>query len=304
MSQLYRVSIPVEATLQDGVDVTITHKLEHGLVLDNVLSVKVEDSTTYLDFEIVADQRNEAITLALIRAERFVQLTALVYGKGFEVSMAGIRAMLVKPARPSFEIFEEENPVRVVIREELHVSDHLRIIEHISSLDALLPLWKRMDQRSSVTADGLEWFYLGKITSNERMAFLADWIALELLLERTSSNSPKITILQQHVPKKLRDVLKKEIDQVLQKYIEKEEIRKRLLDYLSQALLQSNIDRWISILQEKGVEIDTKDLKSLQKTRGDIVHAHNSHQTIETSLSRLHKLVMDYLNVLLYTEIS
>ncbi len=38
MSQLYRVSIPVEATTQDGVDVTITHKLEHGLVFGKVLS--------------------------------------------------------------------------------------------------------------------------------------------------------------------------------------------------------------------------------------------------------------------------
>jgi hypothetical protein len=171
MSNRYRVSIPVEAAIQDGIDVSITHKLKDGMTLGDMLRVRVEDTITYLEIEVEAEERNEAITSALVMAWRLVQLISLVYNKGFEVGLAGIRAILIAPLEPPVEIREEEGSVHVTFRETLHISDHLRLTEHISTLDPLLPIWKRMNQSANVTADGLEWLYLGKIASNERMTF-------------------------------------------------------------------------------------------------------------------------------------
>jgi hypothetical protein len=48
MSNRYQVSIPIEATVQDGVDASFTHKLEDGLMLGNILRVRIEDDITYL----------------------------------------------------------------------------------------------------------------------------------------------------------------------------------------------------------------------------------------------------------------
>ena len=124
MSCRYRVSIPIEASAQDGVDFSLTHKLEDGLVLGNILRIRVEAATTYLDIEVVAEQRNEAITSALVMAWRLVQLISLVYNKGFEVSLAGIQAIPIEPAEPPFEIREEENGVHLIVREKLYFNDH------------------------------------------------------------------------------------------------------------------------------------------------------------------------------------
>src|SRR5947209_14039125 len=161
MSHRYRVSIPIEASAQDGVDFSITHKLKDGLTLADILRIRVEAATTYLDIEVAAEQRNDAITSALVMAWRLVQLISLVYNKGFEVSLAGIQAVPIEPAEPPFEIREEENGVHLIVREKLYVSDHIRVTEHISSLDPLLPLWDYLNRSDSVVTDGLEWLYLG-----------------------------------------------------------------------------------------------------------------------------------------------
>src|SRR5260370_11053162 len=172
-----------------------------------MLRVRVEDIITYLEIEVEAEVRNEAITSGLVMAWRFVQLISLVYNKGFEVGLAGIRAILIAPLEHPVEIRQEEGRVHVAFRETLHISDHLRITEHISTLDPLLPIWKRMNQGASVTADGLEWFYFGKISSNERMAFLAHWLAFELLVERYTRNEHSTTVLKKSLPQMDNQVL-------------------------------------------------------------------------------------------------
>jgi hypothetical protein len=302
MLQRYRVSIPVEATTQDSVDVSITHKLEDGLVLDNVLRVRVEGQTTYLDFEVIAKHRNAAITNALSMAARVLQLISLVYSKGFEVKLAGIQAMPIEPAEPPFEIHEDENHVRIVLRDTLHVSEHWRITEHISTLEALLPLWELVNQNNSVVADGLEWLYLGKIASNERMAFLAHWLAFELLVERAPGNEHATTVLKEHVPtKKDRSMLKEEMTQVIGKYIQDDVARERLIKYMEQAKLESDIDRWTRILQKNGVNIQPKEVQGLTSTRGSIVHQSDQSKSV-TSLQRLRELVVEYINILLLAE--
>src|SRR6266568_1712832 len=225
MSYRYRVSIPVEAVMQqDGVEFSVSHKLEDGLQLGDILRVRIENAITYLDMEVVAEQRNEAITIALSRSGRVVQLISWVYKKGFEVSLAGIQAIPLTPVEPPFEVREEEDGIHVMLREVLHISDHIRVTEHIPTLDALLPLWEWIEENNTV-ADGLEWLYLGTIASNDRMAFLAYWIALELLLERTPGNERATTILHHSLPEDKRDALLKDIEQVLKKYIEDDTAR-------------------------------------------------------------------------------
>jgi len=42
----FRVSIPIEAIVQDGVDFSVSHKLEDGLTLGDILRVHVEGTIT------------------------------------------------------------------------------------------------------------------------------------------------------------------------------------------------------------------------------------------------------------------
>ena len=302
MSNRYQVSIPVEATVQDGVDASFTHKLEDGLMLGNILRVRIEDDITYLDIEVVAEQRNEAITSGLVIAWRFVQLISLVYNKGFEVSLAGIRAIPMAPAEPPMEIRQEGDHVHIIVRETLHISDHIRATAHISSLDQIMPLWNRVNQSNSVVADGLEWLYLGAITSNDRMAFLAYWLALELLVERTPGNQQATTILKKYVPEQQdRTLLKQEMMQVLKTYINDDYAINRLMEYLEQAKVESDVDRWTRILQKSGLEIQLEEVKELRKKRGAIVHQSEKSKAVALS-SHLREVVTAYLNLLLQTE--
>src|SRR5260370_3621365 len=284
MSSHYQVSIPIEATVQDGVDASFTHKLEDGLMLGNILRVRIEDDITYLDIEVVAEQSNEAITSGLAIAWRLVQLISLVYNKGFEVSLAGIRAIPMAPAEPPIEIRQEGDHVRIIFRETLHISDHIRATAHISSLDQILPLWNRVNQSNSVIADGLEWLYLGAITSNDRMAFLAYWLALELLVERTPGNQQATTILKKYVSEQQdRTLLKQEMMQVLKTYINDDYAINRLMEYLEQAKVESDVDRWTRILQKSGLQIQLEEVKELRNKRGAIVHPSEKSKTVAPS---------------------
>ena len=302
MSHCYRVSIPIEGSAQDGVDFSITHKLEDGLVLGNILRVRVEGTVTYLDIEVVAEQRNDAITSALVMAWRLVQLISLVYNKGFEVSLAGIQAIPIEPAEPPFEIREEENGVHLIVREKSYFSDHIRITEHIPSLDPLLPLWEYLNRSDSVVTDGLEWLYLGNIASNNRMAFLAYWLAFELLIERTRGNEQATTVLKKYVLNQQdRISLKQEMRQVLKKYISDDDAISRLMEYLEQAKVESDIDRWTRILQKSGIDIQLEEIKELRRKRGAIIHQSDRRRTAAPS-PRLRQVVAAYLDLLLRAE--
>lgn len=302
MATHFLVSIPIEATVQDGVDASFTHKLKDGLTLGEILRVRVEEGITYLDIKVAAEQRNGAIASALVIAWQFVQLLSLMNNKGFEISLAGIRAISIVPEEPSVEIRQEGNLTRIIFREILHVSDHIQLTEHISSLDPILPLWERINQGNKVIADSLEWLYLGNIASNDRMAFLASWLALELLIEGTAGNEQTTTILKKYVPEKQeRNSLKEEIRQVLKKYIDQEDVILRLIAYLEQAKLESDIDRWTRILQNRGIDIQLEEVRDLRKMRGAIVHQSERSQTVTPSL-RPREVATAYLKLLLQAE--
>jgi len=298
MLNRYLVSIPIEATVQDGVDTSITHKLEDGLTLSDILRIRVEDSITYVDIEAVAEDRNGAISSALAIAWRFVRLISLINNKGFEVSLAGIRAKQLS-VEPSVEIKKTENGIDFIFREMLTISDHVRIIEHISTLDPLLPLWELVSQSNNVIADGLELLYLGKIASNERIAFLAYWIALELLVEHAPGSEPSITVLQEHVPNKgIRKQLKSEMDQVLKKYIADDTARERLIRSLEFTKNKSDVDRWYKAITKSEVHISIEEIKELREKRGAIIHP-NEGSGMQVIPMRLCEIVTEYLNALL-----
>ncbi len=296
------VSIPIEANVQDGVDFSITHKLEDGLTLGDIFRVRVEGAITYLDIEVDAEQRNNAITSALVMAWRLVQLISLVYNKGFDVSLAGIQAKPIEPSEPPFEIREEEDGVHLIVREKLYISEHIRITEHISSLDPLLSLWDYLNRSESVVTDGLEWLYLGNITSNVRMEYLSYWLAFELLVERTRGNEQATTVLKKYIQNQQdRTSLKQEVRQVLKKYIGDDDAISRLMEYLEQAKVESDVDRWARILQKSGIDIQLEEVKELRKMRGAIIHQ-SDRSRIEAPSPRLRKFVAMYLELLLRTE--
>ena len=88
------------------------------------------------------------------------------------------------------------------------------------------------------------------------------------------------------------------MDQLLKKYIKDDAARERLINYLGQAKLKSDIDRWTSILKQSGIDIQVNDLKGLQHKRGAIVHSRNTNETAPIS-PRLHEIVTAYLKALL-----
>ena len=301
MPNHYLVSIPVEATVQDGVDVSITHKLEDGLILGDILRIRVEDSITYIDIEEVAEDRNRAIGSALAIAWRLVQLISLINNRGFEVSLAGIRAKQL-PVGPSVEVKKTQDGTQIIFSDILSISDHFRITEHISTLEPLLPLWEHVSQSNNVVADGLELLYLGRIASNERIAFLAHWIALELLVEHAPGSEPPITVLQQHIPiKRTRKQLKSEMEQVLKRYIADDAARERLIRSLEFTKNKSDIDRWYKAITKSGVQISIEEIKGLREKRGAIIHPNEGSGTL-TIPTRLRELVTEYLNALLLNE--
>src|SRR5437016_5083557 len=104
MPDHYLVSIPIEPITCATVEQSRSYGLVDSLQLENILRIRVVGTTkvegnagtlgnaTYLDIEVSADNRNEAVIQALSIARLFVQLMVLVYQAEFEISIVGIQA--------------------------------------------------------------------------------------------------------------------------------------------------------------------------------------------------------------------
>lgn len=100
-----------------------------------------------------------------------------------------------------------------------------------------------------------------------------------------------------------RTSLKQEMRQVLKKYISDDDAISRLMEYLEQAKVESDIDRWTRILQKSSIDIQLEEVKELRKMRGAIIHQSEKSKTVAPS-AHLREVVTTYLNLLLQTEVK
>lgn len=128
----------------------------------------------------------------------------------------------------------------------------------------------------------LESVYLGKIARDDRNAFLAYWVALELLLESAEAAgagaedegaAKTSTVIKQAIPSKSdRNHLQAEVDAALARFISDAAQRQRALDHALSAKAESDVDRWTRLLRFAGIATTEEEVKQLRKARGSVVH--------------------------------
>lgn len=298
MSDDYLVSIPIEPITRATIENSRSHGLTNGLQLAHILRVRVEETitkegnigtygaATYLDIEVSADNRNEAILQAYSIAQHFVQLAALVYQAEFEISLIGVQAKNLSPSN------------------RLEPSTHFGYQNDIASFEPLIPIWERVasiqEQDSklwNVLELALEWLHFGAVVSDPRSTFLAYWIALELLIDGIEENERSTTVFKKHLDDKKRDLLRTALKGVLALYIGNKDDVERIISYIEGTKVESDTKRWARILNNASVSVTPKELDGLNKARSIIVH--DGIMNEKMSNSRMYGIVSAYINSLI-----
>jgi hypothetical protein len=304
MQKRYRISIPLETVVRATIEQSRGYGVSNNLQLDNVLRTRVESTQTiegrsgtlgiarYIDMEIVADDRTDAIMQAVSIAKLFIQLVALVYGAEFEINLENIQA------------------INLEANAGLEPSSYLGIQSDIASFEPLLPVWKRvalLKEQNSELWDtlqlALEWVHLGAIASDDRNIFMAYRIALEILMNYAlKDDKEEITVLNTFLDDKMHKKLINVIRGLLSLFIEKPEIIDRVISHVNDTRLKSEADRWAEILNKAGVFVSSQELKDLNIARGGVVHTGIGRSTM--SKTRMREIVVAYINTLLEIEKS
>ena len=244
---------------------------------------------TYLDIEVSADDRTEAITHAVSVSRLFVQLLAFVYLAGFEISMVGIQTIKLAP------------------KDDLEPSTYFGKQTDIASLQNLTPIWEQVnsireqdEELWQVLRVALEWLYFGAIANEERNISLAYRIALEVLLRGTEGNEVATTVFKKHLNETQRSQLKQAITGVLALCIPQAKDRQRIISHMEDTLSESDADRWARLLTNSGVSVSAKELAELQIGRSQIVHRGVSSPKM--SITRVREMAIAYMNTLLKPE--
>ena len=298
MQDRYMVSIPIETITRATVEQSRGYGLVNNLQLANILHVRVERTTTiegnagtqgaitYLDIEVSAEDRKEAITQALSLTRLFVQLMVLVYQAEFEISIVGIQAKNLSPSSG------------------LELSTYFGMQTDIASFEDLIPVWERVisiqEQDSElwkVLKLALEWLHFGAIANEERSVFLAYRIALEVLLRGTEGSENSTTVLHKYLDAKKRRLLTKAIRAVFTLYIDDPKALDRLMQRIEGTLTESDSERWARILHNAGIPVSSEELNDLQSARGSVVHSGISSAKMSTT--RVREIVIAYMDALL-----
>lgn len=311
MLRRYRVRIPMDTVTLATTQSSRSYGLNDGLEIDGVLRVQVAPDTgiTYLEQEVTTETRDQAIAGALPIARRFVELLALLHDMGFELSLAGIQVEVLEDLAPQFEQWDEDGVHHVALHDHIEVSDYVSIRASLATFDELAAAWRTpppADDLGTAAALALEWMYLGKVAPDDRNAFLAYFVALELLLEgadkanrdgtEDEGTSTASTVIGQEVASKAdRKRLRDELDAELARYIADATKRQRLMDYAFNAKAESDIDRWTRLLQAAGISVSVDEVRQLRSARGSIVHSGAGG----LPTTRLREIVVAYLKKVL-----
>lgn len=297
MEDRYLVSIPIETVTR----ATTMQSRGYGLnelQLADILHVRVERTTTiegnsgtlgavtYLDIEVSANNRNDAILQAYAIAQRFVQLTALVYQAEFEISLVGVQAKNLTSSSGA------------------ELSSYFGVEQVIASFEPLLKVWEQVtsiqEQNSelwNVLKLALEWLHFGAIANDDRSAFLAYRIALEVLVKGNEGSESSTTVLNKHLDTRKHKLLNKAIRGVIALYIDDDKALNRLMQRIEDTLVESEPERWARILENAGVAVSSEELNDLRIARGSVVHSGIGNEKMSTF--RVREIVVDYINALL-----
>jgi ribosomal protein L7/L12 len=298
MQYHYRVSIPLQTITRATIEGSEGYGVENNLQLEDVLRTRVENApitegrlgtlgiTTYLDIDITAENRKDAMLKAVSIAQLFIQLIALVHQAEFEINLAGIRSVTLTPDA------------------NIEPSAYLGVQVNIASFERLLPVWKKvaaMQEQNNelwkVLRLTLEWLHFGAIANEERSVFLAYRIALEVLLKGTEGDESPVTVFQKYLDKKKYRLLAKAIRAVLALYFDDAKAIDRLMQYIERTLAESDAERWARTLNKAGVSVSSKELDDLGIARGSVVHSGIS--SAKMSITRVREIVIAYINALL-----
>jgi hypothetical protein len=296
----YLVSIPIKTVNRATIEQMKGFGLVNGLRLGNVLRVRVEGTTiiegkagssgtsTYLDIEVSADNRKDAVEQAFSLSQLFVQLMVLVHQAEFEfdISFMGIQATKLSPTGA------------------LEPSTYFGQQTDILSFQDVVPVWERvitMKEQGSelwkVLKIALEWLYFGAIANEERSIFLAYRIALEVLLRSIEGNENSTTVFNKYLDKKKHRLLVKAVRAVFTLYIDDAKALERLMQRLEGTLAESDSERWARILNNVGVSVSSKELDDLGIARGSVVHSGVGNEKMSTT--RVREIVIAYIYALL-----
>jgi hypothetical protein len=259
MEDRYLVSIPIETVTR----ATVIQSRGYGLnelQLADILHVRVERNTTiegnsgtlgvanYLDIEVSANNRNDAILQAYAIAQQFVQLTALVYQAEFEISHVGVQAKNLTSSSGA------------------ELSSYFGVEQVIASFEPLLKVWEQItsiqEQNSelwSVLKLALEWLHIGSIANDDRSVFLAYRIALEVLVKGHEGSESSTTVLNKHLVTRKHKLLNKAIRGVIALYIDDDKALNRLMQRIEDTLMESEPERWARIMKNAGVVVSSED---------------------------------------------
>lgn len=272
--------------------------VENNLQLENILRTRVESTTTiegrlgtlgittYLDIDMTADNRSDAILKAVSIAQLFIQLTSLVYQAEFEINLAGIRSVNLNP-NAGMEPFA-----------------YLGTQHNIASFEPLISIWEKValiqEQNSElwdVLQLALEWLHLGATVKDDRSAFLAYRISLEVLMNYTIGDDKNTTVLKRYLDAKKHKALTKVIREILSLCIDDSKAVERIMHRIEDTLMESETEKWATILNNANIPISSKELNDLRMARGGVVHTGISSPTM--SKSRIREIVIAYINALL-----
>lgn len=307
----YRVRIPVEAITLATTQASTSYGLNDGLRLDDVLRVHVEPATktTYLEQEVIAQNRDSATAEALPVARRCVQLLALLHDMGFVLSLVGIQVETIEDSGQQSDQWDENGIHHIALHDRVEVSDYWSIRASLATFDELGTAWRTPPPPGDLgdaAALALEWVYLGKVAPDDRNAFLAFWVALELLIEgadkaahatAAGEGAPTAsTVIGQEVTSKEdRKRLRDRLDALLANDIPDAGKRKRIVDYAFTAKAESDVDRWTRLLRTADVPVTEDEMRQLRNARSSIVHSGAGG----LPTARLREIVIAYLKKVL-----
>ena len=298
MQKPYRVSIPLEAVISATIEQSRGYGVENDLQLENVLRTRVESThiiegragtlgvARYVDLEMVADTRTDAIMQAVSTAKLFIQLVALVYGAEFELNLENIQATTL-----------EANA-------GLEPSTYFGVQSNIASFEPLLPVWRKVallkeqdKEQWDIMQLALEWIHFGATASDDRNVFLAYRIALEVLMNFALKEDQDTTVFNTLIEEKQRTKLLKVLRGLLSFFLESEYVE-RVINQINGTRLKSESDKWAKVLSDAGVSVSPQELRDLSGARGGVVHSGISRSTM--SKARMREIVVAYINALLY----
>lgn len=307
MPRRYRVQIPVASTELATPQFSKSYALTNGLELPGILQVRTTDETTLIELEISADNYDAAVAGALSISRKCVQLIALLHEMGFELSLSGIIVeTLESPDQPA-EVWSDGNGLHVVLRDSFEMHDRVSIRAALATFEPLAAAWDLVplsgDHDDAVTL-ALEWVYLGTLARDERNAYLAYWVALELLMTSAGATEAQSqedkptkiahTVIERAIPLKADRVrLRAAMDALLTEYVTDTAMRNRVMEQVSNTKAESDIDRWLILMQAAGIKVTSDDIRQLRHARGSLVHS----GTGELPVARLREIVTAYLKV-------